>query len=199
VEEAQVREFNTDKDFYAAPFDVKFTVRIENSGNADVRPYGTIAVNNMLGKEVAVIRVNEAGGNVLPGTIRRFEGLSWSGDFGFGRYAAHLGLSYGTAADRGGAGKSSLFATKTFWIIPWRIIAPVAVSLLIIGILFFIFLRFYRNKAVRRALEQAGLGRARYIKKYNGTSPAWHFFLIILSVFIFLSLIIAGLFFLFFA
>ena len=198
-EEAQVREFNTDKDFYAAPFNVNFVLRIENNGNADVKPYGTISITNMLGKEVAVLRVNDTGGNVLPGTIRRFEGLRWPGNFGFGRYTANLGLSYGTAVDRGGQGKSSLFAAKTFWIIPWKIIVPAALGLVFISALFFLFLRLYRNQAIKRAMEQAGFGRRRYAKKFEGPSPLLHLSLVLLVVFVLLFLVVIGIFFLFFA
>ncbi|MFH0892548.1 MAG: hypothetical protein V1867_07305 [Candidatus Falkowbacteria bacterium] len=198
-EEAKVREFNTNKRFYGAPFDVGFTVRIENAGNVHVKPYGTIAVTNMLGKEVKLIRVNEKGGNILPGGTRSFTDMNWKGSGGFGRYKATLGLTYGVSADEGGQGKSSLMAGLYFWVIPWKIIIPVFSTLFLLSGLFFLFLRLYRNKAIRRAMEEAGMGHVRYVPKFEGPSPTLHMLLILLVVFIILILITGGVYLLFFA
>lgn len=198
-EEAKVREFNTNKRFYSTPFDVNFTVRIENAGNVHVKPYGTIAITNILGKEVKLIRVNEKGGNILPGSTRNFTDMGWSGANGFGRYKATLGLTYGASTDEGGQGKSSLIAGLYFWIIPWKIIIPVFLTLFLLSGLFFLFLRLYRNKAIRRAMEQAGMGHVRYVPKFEGPSPTLHLFLILLIVFIILILIAGGAYLLFFA
>ena len=85
VEEARVREFTTEKRVYGTPFDVNFIIRIENLGNVHVKPHGLISIENMFGKEVGVLRVNDEGGNVLPKTIRRFE-YNWTDQMGFGRY-----------------------------------------------------------------------------------------------------------------
>jgi len=76
TEEAVIREFSTDKEFYSTPFSVNFLIRIENLGNVHIKPHGTIEISNMLGKEVAVVRVNDRGANVLPDSVRRFEN-SW--------------------------------------------------------------------------------------------------------------------------
>jgi len=198
-EEAKVREFNTDKRFYGTPFDVDFTVRIENAGNVHVKPYGTIAITNMLGKETKLIRVNEKGGNILPGSTRNFADMAWRGTNGFGRYKATLGLTYGASTDEGGQGKSSLIAGLYFWIIPWRIIVPVFLTLFLLSGLFFLFLRLYRNKAIRRAMEQAGMGHIRYVQKFEGPSPTLHMLLILLIVFIILILIMGGVYLIFFA
>jgi len=198
IEEARIREFATDKDFYSTPFNVNFLIRIENLGNVHIKPHGAIKVKNMFGREVTIIRVNDKGANVLPNSIRRFV-TSWEASNGFGRYTASLGLTYGTPADVGGQGKQTLYTEKYFWIIPWRIIIPTLLGLIFVSALFILLLRLYKNKAVRRAMEQAGLGHVRYVKKYQGPSPAWHFSLILLIVFIVLFLIVAAAFFIFFA
>lgn len=198
LEEARVREFTTDKNIYGTPFDVNFLLRIENVGNVHIKPYGSITVTNMFGKEVGSIRVNEGGSNVLPNSIRRFE-TAWSGKNGFGRYKADCALTYGTKVDLGGQGMQSLFSEKNFWIIPWNIIIPVLLGLIIILALFILLLRLYRNKAIKKALEQAGLRRTRYVKKYQGPSPAMHFSLILLVVFIILFLLIGSIYLIFFA
>lgn len=197
-EEARIREFNTRKRIYGTPFDVEFVVRIENLGNVHIKPQGLISVKNMMGKETAAIRVNDTGGNILPKDVRRFV-YNWTGDNGFGRYKADLGISYGTAADQGGQGKQSLVTEIYFWIIPWRIIVPITLGLVIFGGLGYLLLRLYRNKAVRRALEQAGLGHVRYVPKFQGPSPTLHLALILLAIFVAIFIIIVFIYFLRFA
>jgi len=197
-EEAWVREFNTDKNFYSTPYQVNFLIRIENKGNVHVKPFGTININNMFGKEVAKIVVNNEGGNILPDSIRRYETI-WEGKNGFGRYEANLGLTYGIAVDRGGQGMQSLFAPKYFWIIPWRIIIPVLLGIVMAAAFFMLLLKLYKNKAVRKAMEQAGMRKVRYVKKYQGPSPVFHFSIILLITLIVLFLIITGIYFIFFA
>lgn len=198
-EVANIREFNTDKDFYSTPFDVDFLIRIENEGNVHVKPHGTINIENMFGKEVAVIRVNETGGNILPNSIRRFSNIKWEGKNAFGKYTAKLGLTYGTPTDQGGQGQSSLFAAKEFWVFPWRYIIPVLLGLVIATGLFYLMLRLYRNKAVQKAMQQAGLRQVKYVKKYQGPSPALHLSLILVVVFIVLFIVVSATYFILFA
>jgi hypothetical protein len=190
---ASIREFNSDKDYYSTPYDVNFLVRIENLGNVHVKPRGAIKINNMFGKEVAVIRVNERGGNILPDSVRHFSDINWSGKNAIGKYTATLGLSYGTDVNSGGQGKSSLVGTKTFWIFPWRIMIPIFLAILFISVLSFFLLRLYRNRAVQRAMESAGMRNAKYVKQYQGPSPTLHLgmilftsFIIMLVVFVFI-------------
>ncbi len=197
-ERAEIREFNTDKDLYGTPFDIDFMVRIENLGNVHVKPNALISIKNMLGREVASIRVNEKGGNVLPKSIRRFD-VPWKGKMGFGRYLATLGVTYGTAVDKGGQGMQSLYTEKYFWIVPWKIIIPVLLSLIILVSLFVLFLKLYKNKAVRKAMEQAGFRNVKYFKQQKGPSAALHFSLVLLSVLIILFLLITAIYFLAFA
>lgn len=198
-ERAQIREFNTDKDFYNTPFTVNFLVRIENNGNVHIKPRGTITIVNMFNKEVGVVRVNENGGNILPNSIRHFSNISWEGKNYFGRYTATLGLTYGTSVQNKGQGMSSLLSVKSFWIIPWRIIIPVFLGLIFIASVLMLLLKLYKNKAIRKAMAQAGLGHVSYVKKYEGPSPAWHIGLILLVILVVLFLAIITIYFFFFA
>jgi hypothetical protein len=184
-EEARVREFNTDKSLYSSPFKVRFLTRIQNLGNTHVKPQGTIRITNMFGQEAALIHFNDQGSNVLPSSIRRFDN-SWDNNKGFGRYKASLGLNYGVAVDKGGNGMQSIFAEQTFWIIPWRTIIPVSLAVIFIISLIILWLRFYKSKAVKKAMEQMGYGRVRYVKKVSGPMPAFHFTLIISTILILL-------------
>lgn len=198
TEEARIREFTTDKRIYGTPFDVNFLIRIENLGNVHVKPHGLLNIANMFGQEVGVIRVNDNGGNVLPNSIRRFE-YNWPGETGFGRYTATLGMTYGTAADEGGQGKHTLYTEIYFWIIPWRIVIPLALGLALFILSFYLLMRLYKNKAVRRAMEQAGMGRVKYIPKFQGPSPTLHLGLIMVVMFIVIFLIVGAVYLIFFA
>lgn len=198
-EEARIREFNTDKELYNTPFDVQFITRIENMGNVHVKPYGAVTIENMFGKEIAVVRINEKGGNILPKSIRKFDSARWSDKMGFGRYKAKLGVIYGTSPDMGGKGKQSIFSEKYFWIFPFKIMMPIILGLVFFIALTFLLLKLYKNKAVKKAMEQAGMGHVRYVQQYQGPSPALHMTMILLIVFIVLFLIIASMYFFFFA
>ncbi len=177
-ETANFREFSTDKDVYGTPYSVNFTVRVENKGNVHIMPHGAITITNMFGKEVGIVRVNDGGSYVLPDSIRRFD-IVWDGSQGFGKYTASCGLTFGTPPSEGGQGKQTLYTETTFWIIPWKIVIPASISLVIFLTLLILFLRFYKSKAVKRALQQFGLGQVRYVRRYQGPSPVWHFGLII--------------------
>ena len=198
VEDALIREFSADKDFYSTPFKVNFVTRVQNLGNVHIKPHGLIEITNMLGRKVTTLRINDAGTNVLPDSIRRFEN-SWEGDFGFGRYTATLSLSFGTFAYEGGEGRQTLYAQRSFWIIPWRMIVPIVLGFIFFGALFALFLKLYKDRAVEKTLREAGLRQMRYVRKYEGPSPVLYLGLIIAIILILVFLIGGFIFFLFFA
>jgi len=197
-ERADIREFNTDKNFYNTPFDVEFSVRIQNSGNIHVKPVGEIRIENMLGKEVHIINFNNGGGNVLPNSKRKFL-EHWAGDFGFGKYKAKLGVSYGTTADNGGQGKQSLYMERHFWIIPWKIVGPILISVVVTLLVFIFLIRFYKEKAVRIAMQRAGVANARVSKRKKESSPMAQMGMVLLVVFIIVFLIVSAIYFFFLA
>ncbi len=194
-EDAQVREFLTDKESYSTPFEVEFSTKIENLGNVHVKPQGSIIIENMFGKEVENIIFNDKGSNVMPESVRSINS-SWEGDMGFGRYKAVLGITYGTSAKNGGAGMKSLHGEKYFWIIPWKIVGPVIGIFLVVVVLFTLFVRIYKNKAIKKAMGKAGVA-------YKGgsmkNSDSGQFGLAMFTVFIILFFILFSLYFLLFA
>ncbi|MCK5320266.1 hypothetical protein KAJ61_02655 [Candidatus Parcubacteria bacterium] len=200
-EEAHIREFNTDKDFYNTPFLVDFLIRIENVGNVHIKPHGAISIKNMFGKEVRILKINEKGGNILPRSIRRFSANIWEGKNAFGKYTATLGITYGVSANEGGQGKSSLVAVKTFWIIPWQIIIPVFLTLLFISGIFILLIKLYKNKAVKKAMQRAGISQTGYMRqsREQGISPALHLGVILIIVFVIMIFILTAFYFLFFS
>jgi len=190
-EEAMVREFSTDKDFYfQIPFKIKFISRIQNLGNVHIKPSGIIEIKNYFGKTIETLPVNPDGANVLPKTIRRFEN-SWEKDIGFGRYTASLALTYGTPPDRGGQGIKSLYAQTSFWILPLKIILPIVAGILTFVTIFVLFLRFYKQLAIKTALEEAGIPFS--LKPRGRKRPALPliltFILILLAILIIFALI----------
>ena len=103
--------------------DLAFTTRVQNSGNVQVMPQGTITVRNMLGKKVAQIPLT--GANVLPDSVRRFE-TKWKAKHPFGQYKVTVDLKYGST-------DQTLSKSTTFWIF------PVTTILVGLGVLFAVF------------------------------------------------------------
>jgi hypothetical protein len=197
-ESASVRDFVSDKEFYGTPFKVNFTARIQNQGNVHVKPRGTIEITNMLGNKVANVRFNETGSNILPNSTRRYE-MPWSSSFGFGKYKAQLALTYGTSAEQGGNGMQSLTAIKYFWIFPWKIIGFVVSGIIFLIAAIFIFLKVYKNKAIKSAMSEMGVGSEYYVKKTQGGSPTLHLGLTMAIILAIVFLLAAITYFLFFA
>lgn len=197
-EEANIREFSTDKEFYTTPFEVKFLARIENTGNVHLKPNGTIEIQNIFGKTTNILRINEKGVNVLPKSIRKFQS-SWSGDFAFGRYKAIIALAYGTPVTERGHGMQSMIQEKYFWVFPWKIIIPAILGITFIGALIVLFLKYYKSRAVKKAMEEMGLTKVRYVQKIEGPSPTLHLGLITAAILVALFLIAGAAYFIIFA
>lgn len=140
-EEARIRDFFTDRLVYGTP-EVVFTSTVENAGNTIVRPRGQITINNIFGKKIAVERINEATAAVLPGQNRSFQATWKPKDFTFGRYEAMLDLLYGED------GRKTISSATSFWILPIRIILPVAVGLLLFVGLIYLGMRIHIRRKV---------------------------------------------------
>ncbi len=186
-EEAIVREFITDKMLYFTPFEVDLATRMENRGNVHIKPVGSIEITNMVGSQVATMQVNEMGGNILPGTVRKFEN-EWGDQFGFGRYTATLRLSFGTPPSQGGMGIQTTTAETSFWIIPWKLVAGVIIILILIGIGIYFFFKRYKEKTVKKAIKKAG-GDDSLLDKKDSSNL---YFYLIVAIILILLLSIGG-------
>lgn len=132
--------------FTALP--IGFSFRFQNGGGDRIKPVGEVLIKDMLYITAKHIDGNPVDGNVLPVSARKFTTV-WTGrdgengvvptgffaaanyefhNFGFGRYGAHLNLSYGT---KGQVAK----AVVHFWVFPWQLTIIVLVAFII---LFFI-------------------------------------------------------------
>lgn len=157
IEEGSIREFRTDKIIYGSP-SVNFLAKVENRGNAVLRPRGPVEITNFFGKNVATITMNDGGGAVLPKTDRTFS-VNWATDgFAFGRYEAVMGLVYGEEA------RSTITASTTFWVLPAKAILWIAGIILALLSLVFVAIKLI----VRRKLKQLGVQQSGGRRKAPG-------------------------------
>ncbi len=71
--------FKTDSNYYEYP-PVKLITTFENTGNVHVRPRGNIFIKDWLGRQVAVLNINNTQSTVLPNIKKSFES-SWDDSF----------------------------------------------------------------------------------------------------------------------
>lgn len=133
--------------------DLTGVIRIQNSGNVQLQPYGKILLKKA-GKVVATYEINnqQPRGNVLPDSIRRFE-FNLDKDLGsFGKYTLEANLGYGSKGQL-------LTASKTFYMIP--VGALVAIGLLIVLVIVAVFIlprmiKNYNARVIRKATGGRG-------------------------------------------
>lgn len=159
VRKADITSFKSGRNMYEF-LPATFTVELKNKGNTHVAPRGNIFISKG-GKNVGMLEVNQAKGNILPGTKRQFTAewndgspvyklnevdgkvvlkdgrqthkLDWSK---FDPSKVRFGKYHAKAAMvyDDGSGDVSAEAELDFWVIPWRIIGVLAlVALLIIA------------------------------------------------------------------
>jgi hypothetical protein len=121
---------------------VGMLLRVANTGNVHVKPAGEIEVRGLFGK-VASIKVNERGGNVLPDSTRRFE-QEFSKRFMFGVYRAKTNLNYGD-------GKQLNAASVNFVVIPYKIVVPILLVLILVAIAARQGLKRYNRMIIEKA------------------------------------------------
>lgn len=121
------------EDFNAPTFLINppaaFSLTFNNMGNIHLKPYGDIRINNMFGKTVTRLKINEGLGNILPESLRTFA-AKWKFDWKqVGKYTATATIAYGTP-------EQTLTAVRTFYIIPiWLIIFVGLLVLLIVWLI----------------------------------------------------------------
>lgn len=132
--------------FDSGPLTVE--TRFRNFGNVHVQPFGKISIKDMSGKMIQEIEINNAQprGSVLPASIRKFENPIKQEKF-FGKYTAEASFGYGSNGEL-------LLAKKTFFVIPFRLIAVVLAILafLIFGLPRLI--RKYNENVIRKSRQR---------------------------------------------
>jgi len=152
---------NKKKIFTSLPINLSY--RFSNTGSDRVKPAGEIVVKNTFGLTSVKLDANPSEGNILPGSIRKFE-IPWGTplrdsdkrgfftmagrqltNFHFGYYTAKLQLVYGTDSVQ------NITGTTHFWIIPWQLLL---ILLIIIGAVVWFFtvgIKKYNHWIIRRA------------------------------------------------
>lgn len=162
IESARIREFSTEKLLHSKA-DAKFLVRVENPGNVLIRPHGLLEINNMFGKRVGFLKVNESLAGVFPGTTRPFT-ITWQDDaLAFGRYQAIIGLLYGEEG-----GQSTVSATVSFWVLPIKILLPVFGVLSLVILVTYLSVKIY----IRRTLDGLTTSQGRRVVARNRKSSS---------------------------
>ena len=115
IEKGFLESFKANRIYLKLP--ATFQVRISNLGNVHFKPRGDITIKGMFGGESDKIQLNQARGNVLPDSIRKFE-EKWNPEkIIIGRYTADLRVVYGES-------EKTLDGQVVFWVLPlWFLLA----------------------------------------------------------------------------
>jgi len=128
----EVVDFSTDKKIYNS-LPIKFNIKVKNSGNVHVAPKGDIFIDSKKKRDTAILSVNKVSGNVLPDSYRNFE-VVWKDEnksrVNFGKMEANLLLVFND-----GQLDSVVEAKVSFWVVPWKLLSLIAISLLILIVL----------------------------------------------------------------
>lgn len=127
---------------------LQFVERLKNSGNIHEQPSGQITINDMFNKKVAVLNINLSANNILPQSIRKFDQPLDSTVIGnrmlFGKYTANMRITYGAKGQ-------VLTKSFTFWIIPYRLIGVIIVSLIILFTGLYLVMKRYNRFIISKA------------------------------------------------
>jgi hypothetical protein len=159
------------KTFFGSSKPKHISYTLKNTGNVADEPIGSIQINNMFGKQFAMIKnINPNHNLVLIDQTRRVDvcviappgsndsntadsvmNISKCEDPAFwpGRYTAKIDLLYGT----NGSPSNEIRTTTSFWYIPaWSIIAVIVLLLLLAGIVWLVVnaIRSARGRKYRR-------------------------------------------------
>ncbi|MDQ5972558.1 MAG: hypothetical protein QG553_717 [Patescibacteria group bacterium] len=136
-------EYNGKRLGITATGPVNIVTRVSNTGNVHVKPIGTLTVKNMFGQTVGSYDFGGTNKNVLPGTTRRYE-QTFDKRWMFGRYTAKVEAAYGTT---GGV----LMGETSFWVIPFKFIFLLFVSLVGLVLLIRFLLKRYNQRIIRKS------------------------------------------------
>ena len=115
IEKGFLESFKANRIYLKLP--ATFQVRISNLGNVHFKPRGDITIKGMFGGESDKIQLNQARGNVLPDSIRKFEEKWNPQKIIIGRYTADLRVVYGES-------EKTLDGQVVFWVLPlWFLLA----------------------------------------------------------------------------
>lgn len=174
VKKLDIASISTDRAVYEF-LPTTVTVRVKNTGNTIVRPYGNIYIQRGEASEpLATLPVNDSQAYILPGTERNLTAvwddgfpvhtsstddsgktvtnLDWDIDnlrqFRFGQYTAKVVAVYND-----GTRDVPIVGEVTFWVIPWKAILLLLAGITGIVLLFRWYVRRRTARAVKKALD----------------------------------------------
>ena len=137
IEKGFLESFKANRIYLKLP--ATFQVRISNLGNVHFKPRGDITIKGMFGGESDKIQLNQARGNVLPDSIRKFE-EKWNPEkIIIGRYTADLRVVYGES-------EKTLSGQIVFWVLPLWFLLSLGGLILLIVILIIIIKKKRKNR-----------------------------------------------------
>ena len=133
----QIKDFSTKNNqwwYEKGPIDM--SLLFENTGAVHLNPSGEIHVTNMFGGEVGFVQVDPW--FVLPKSLRLHE-VSWDREFLFGRYTitAKINRGYDNVTEE---------KVIHIWVMPWKVLLGIFVSLFIFISLVRLFFRSFEFK-----------------------------------------------------
>ncbi len=144
-ERLQLGNFTSDSSVVLGK-DVSFTYLLENIGNRQIEPRGSIRIFNRRGEEVGSVPLNADGEQITPEDKKQLAAV-WSAAGRFGKYKAYLDLEYGENQ------LASVQDTVYFWVFPWKEIMASVIGVIVLGVLgtFIVHLRAVARPARARA------------------------------------------------
>lgn len=127
--------------FFINGSDLQTVVRLKNTGNIHVKPFGRVQVTDSKGNVIEQYEFNntEPKANVLPDSTRKFTD-KLSKNYSLGKYTITANLGYGTAGNL-------ITSKNTFWVIPvWFIIVAVGLILVILVAAFLLYRKLRQNR-----------------------------------------------------
>lgn len=123
---------------------VDFGIIFNNESNVHQKPSGRVTVTNLLGRTVEDLPVTEW---VVLAESSRMTNVQWDSRYLFGRYTATAEISYGTTGE-------TLVASKSFWVIPWKLLLG---AVAVIVVLIILISMSVRKKRRGQGGQQGGL------------------------------------------
>jgi len=131
VENATVKKFQPANKL-AEYGPITIDTQIINYSDSHIRPLGTVTIKNLFGQTVATQTLEEH--NIFPEATRDFTNTLGK-KLMFGPYTAELKATYGTTNNL------TLFASASFFVLPWKIVAVVMLAIVVAVLLFIYFIR----------------------------------------------------------
>lgn len=137
MQEGALKNFGTISDqIFFAHGPIPFGILIENTGSIHLAPYGELTISNIFGEQVGYLEL--APWFVFPQSLRLRE-VVWDRDFLFGRYTATVAIN---------RGYDDVIDTRrySFWVLPWKPVLAIFVTLFVFFFLIRLFLTTFEFK-----------------------------------------------------